>query len=1090
MPRSLPIGLKEVLKSSYAESHSTLELSLPSDFAPSITYYFATARLTIGGVVYDRQLRNSDAVKTSLTKAADRVTVELQNVDTILGVDFLRVADSLYGANVKFGRYWKDLRSAATFHHTLLTGCVAGVEINENVARLTLISDTYAAVSVGAREQVLRQCRFQVQGEFRGTACGYSGALLTCNGLYDSADGCEGRHGTPLKQAKFGGFVYIEGKNTVAGAASLPVPAYNQLMKLADSAGTVSTTSKQQPFLALHEDGFSLNNDDTNEQTRIVPKFPVQAINVVFDHSAVADGVTSASSAVAAAISAANSTGRPLYFPAGTYLINEALFTNLNSLKIFGDGAGRSILKSSDSTKAVLNINAAASASHTISIEDLSIEGAGTGSNNHGIYIHGAQGVFNITVRNVTIRDCGGKGLYSTDSAFTQLFEAVDVSDCGDNAIDFGSGNTTVLSRCYVHNVATNKAAYRVRYGDVTMVGCNGIDSGTTADWGVFGQDTATDGTDTYARVILHGCNIEDFTNRGVYCKSGSFASFFATPILAPASGTVKAIKLDFVSTDSCGIFDAASSINTKGASWSNSEPVHSSGMPFVQIGHRDFSTYYDTNVGASTSLPGLTGTLIAGSTDYALTFDGWTRFKNPSRIDESTAPGTPPANSIFLYAKDVSGTSGLFFKNDAGTEFQLGTGIAGSLTSGQVVYATGSNTVTTSGNFAWDNSAKALIITSAGLNGAVYVTDTTNTITARIGTLAGAPDRGIAGTTTNHPFVLYQNNAEAWGVDASKHFRPYNGATAQDLGVASVPIRDVHVGGNVVFYERTAPSTPAANTLVLYAKDNGGTSALYFKNDAGTETEIGASSSANAALSNLASVAINTALVSDTNNTDDLGSSSIAWKDLYLAGTFNLLARSDPGSPTNNDFWRSSTRGQLSIRNSGQTENLSATMWKSSASVFFDTTTTETSIISDTGVGTKTLAANRLVVGSQIRIKASGLYGTKASSPGTFTVKVKNGATTMLTIAAFTVPTNVADQNWWIEAVGSLSATGSSGTIYWTINFYYNDGTGALKTQTYAVNSTTINTTTTNALDVTGKFSVSDVANFWQTDVASIEIF
>lgn len=164
--------------------------------------------------------------------------------------------------------------------------------------------------------------------------------------------------------------------------------------------------------------------------------------------------------------------------------------------------------------------------------------------------------------------------------------------------------------------------------------------------------------------------------------------------------------------------------------------------------------------------------------------------------------------------------------------------------------------------------------------------------------------------------------------------------------------------------------------------------------------------------------------------------------------------------------------------------------MWKSSASVFFDTTTTETSIISDTGVGTKTLAANRLVAGSQIRIKASGLYGTKASAPGTFTVKVKNAATTMLTIAAFTVPTNVADQNWWIEATGALNATGSSGTIYWAINFYYNDGTGALKTQTYAVNSTTINTTTTNALDVTGQFSVSDIANFWQTDTASIEIF
>jgi len=202
-----------------------------------------------------------------------------------------------------------------------------------------------------------------------------------------------------------------------------------------------------------------------------------------------------------------------------------------------------------------------------------------------------------------------------------------------------------------------------------------------------------------------------------------------------------------------------------------------------------------------------------------------------------------------------------------------------------------------------------------------------------------------------------------------------------------------------------------------------------------------------------------------------------------------NLIATTDPASFTDDDVWVSLTRKQLSIRNSGQTENLSASMWKSSAQASFDTTTSETSIISDTGVGTKTLAANRLVAGSQIRIKASGLYSTKASSPGTFTIKVKNGSTTMLTIAAFNLPASVADQNWWIEATGALSATGSSGTIYWSINFYYNDGTGDLKTRTYSADSIVINTTTTNALDITGQFSVSDSNNYWQTDTAIIEI-
>jgi len=42
----------------------------------------------------------------------------------------------------------------------------------------------------------------------------------------------------------------------------------------------------------------------------------------------------------------------------------------------------------------------------------------------------------------------------------------------------------------------------------------------------------------------------------------------------------------------------------------------------------------------------------------------------------------------------------------------------------------------------------------------------------------------------------------------------------------------------------------------------------------------------ANTALSNLAAVAVNTSLVSDTDNTDDLGSAAKAWKDVYLAGS------------------------------------------------------------------------------------------------------------------------------------------------------------------------------------------------------------
>ena len=49
------------------------------------------------------------------------------------------------------------------------------------------------------------------------------------------------------------------------------------------------------------------------------------------------------------------------------------------------------------------------------------------------------------------------------------------------------------------------------------------------------------------------------------------------------------------------------------------------------------------------------------------------------------------------------------------------------------------------------------------------------------------------------------------------------------------------------------------------------------------TAVGFGGGSGATTALDNLASVAINTTLVSDTDNTDDLGTSSIGWRDLYL---------------------------------------------------------------------------------------------------------------------------------------------------------------------------------------------------------------
>jgi hypothetical protein len=57
---------------------------------------------------------------------------------------------------------------------------------------------------------------------------------------------------------------------------------------------------------------------------------------------------------------------------------------------------------------------------------------------------------------------------------------------------------------------------------------------------------------------------------------------------------------------------------------------------------------------------------------------------------------GVPPANHVFLYAKDKSAVSALYFKNDAGVETEIpsGTIVTGSGVSGRVAFWNGTSSL------------------------------------------------------------------------------------------------------------------------------------------------------------------------------------------------------------------------------------------------------------------------------------------------------------------------------------------------------------------------------------------------------------
>jgi hypothetical protein len=74
-------------------------------------------------------------------------------------------------------------------------------------------------------------------------------------------------------------------------------------------------------------------------------------------------------------------------------------------------------------------------------------------------------------------------------------------------------------------------------------------------------------------------------------------------------------------------------------------------------------------------------------------------------------------------------------------------------------------------------------------------------------------------------------------------------------------------------------------------------------------------------ALSNLASVAINTSLISDTANTDDLGTEALYWKKLFLASGLSFEGSTDDGYQTTFSITNPTTADRtITVPNSDQT--------------------------------------------------------------------------------------------------------------------------------------------------------------------------
>lgn len=133
---------------------------------------------------------------------------------------------------------------------------------------------------------------------------------------------------------------------------------------------------------------------------------------------------------------------------------------------------------------------------------------------------------------------------------------------------------------------------------------------------------------------------------------------------------------------------------------------------------------------------------------------------------------------------------------------------------------------------------------------------------------------------------------------------------------------------------------------------------------------------------------------------------------------------------------------------------------------------------LSGTGDGSLTLAANSWIVGEVIRVRASGTYGTKATTAGTLSLRLKYGST-VLNLLTVTMPDNQSTKAWFLDSSLTRHSIGPTGTVSGVgIWQYAVTGEASLQSADDPIANEVLASDASQIIELTADWQFADTAN------------